>query len=105
MLYIESVDDLEAKLKEAGDKLVVIDFFATWCGPCEAIAPKFEDLAKKYTNVLFYKVDVDETGEVAEKCDVSAMPTFLFFKNGKKVDDGVIGADSNKLEEKIKALQ
>jgi thioredoxin 1 len=62
--------------------LVIIDFFATWCGPCKKIAPVYEELAKKYDTVTFLKVDVDESQEIASQFDISAMPTFVFLKNG-----------------------
>jgi thioredoxin 1 len=78
---------------------VVIDFFATWCGPCKRIAPHFEELAKKYhPHIQFLKVDVDESAELASDFDISAMPTFLFLKNGVIVKR-VEGADMAALEQ------
>lgn len=77
---------------------VVIDFFATWCGPCKRIAPVFEDLADKfYPKVQFFKVDVDESGELVNLYDISAMPTFVFLKDGQVVKK-VEGADMAGLE-------
>ncbi|OMH82285.1 Thioredoxin-1 [Zancudomyces culisetae] len=84
--------------------LVVVDFFATWCGPCKMIAPKFEQFSNQYTDVRFIKVDVDEQEEIAALADVSAMPTFKFYKNGALVDS-IIGANVALLENKIKTLQ
>eukprot|EP00468_Gymnochlora_sp_CCMP2014_P010410 CAMPEP_0167761210 /NCGR_PEP_ID=MMETSP0110_2-20121227/12042_1 /TAXON_ID=629695 /ORGANISM="Gymnochlora sp., Strain CCMP2014" /LENGTH=87 /DNA_ID=CAMNT_0007647861 /DNA_START=82 /DNA_END=342 /DNA_ORIENTATION=+ len=72
-------------LEKAGDKLVVVDFTATWCGPCQKIAPFFEELQTKYPNAVFVKVDVDENAETSEQCGITAMPTFQFFKKGEKV--------------------
>ncbi|CAN1824141.1 Thioredoxin H1, partial [Linum perenne] len=73
-------------------KLAVVDFTASWCGPCRFIAPVLADLAKKMPNVLFLKVDVDELREF----EVEAMPTFIFFKEGKIVGK-VIGARKEEL--------
>jgi thioredoxin 1 len=76
---------------------VVIDFFATWCGPCKRIAPFFKQLADEYVGITFLKVDVDESPELTNAFDVSAMPTFVFLKNGKIVKR-VEGADIKEIE-------
>jgi thioredoxin 1 len=76
---------------------VVIDFFATWCGPCKRIAPTFEKLAESLTSIQFFKVDVDESQDLVNQFDISAMPTFVFLKDGKEVKR-VEGADMRELE-------
>jgi len=98
---LDSKASFDEFLKNAGDALVVVDFFAEWCGPCKMIAPKVKKFANDYTDVYFAKVDVDENDETAEAEGVSAMPTFKFYKNGKKVDE-LTGANEKKLEELIK---
>ena len=75
----------------------MIDCFATWCGPCKVIAPEVVKLAKKYTSTRFYKLDVDDVPDVAHELGVRAMPTFLLFKDGKKVGE-VVGANKQALE-------
>jgi len=95
--HILSVEELEKAFREAGDKLVLIDFYATWCGSCKTIAPDLEKLAAAHSNVVVLKVDVDEAEEVAQKYDVSAMPTFKLFHKGKEIDM-VMGANLPKLE-------
>lgn len=77
--------------------LVVIDFFATWCGPCKKIAPFFEQLSEEYEKITFLKVDVDESQELVDKYNIQAMPTFVFLKDDvvvKKVE----GASVQELE-------
>lgn len=70
----------------AGTKLVVIDFFAEWCGPCKMIAPKLEEISSTMSDkVVVLKVDVDECEDVAMAYKISSMPTFVFIKNGKPV--------------------
>ncbi|KAI8621876.1 thioredoxin-like protein [Chytriomyces sp. MP71] len=81
----------------SASKLTVVDFTATWCGPCKAVAPRFEALAAKFSNCSFIKVDVDEQKDIAQQYGVRAMPTFMLFKSGKKLDE-VVGADIGKVE-------
>ncbi|CAK7334441.1 unnamed protein product [Dovyalis caffra] len=81
-------------------KLMVIDFAASWCGPCRVIAPFLAELAKEFPHVTFLKLDVDELKSVAEEWAVEAMPTFLFLKEGKLVDK-VVGAKKEKLRQTI----
>jgi len=90
--------DFKAQLEAAGGKLVVIDFFATWCGPCKMIAPHLEEMDKTMDDVVFLKVDVDECEDIAAEYNITAMPTFIFLKNKAKVAD-LTGANIEKLKE------
>ncbi|KAF1811572.1 thioredoxin-domain-containing protein [Eremomyces bilateralis CBS 781.70] len=89
----------------SGSTYVVADFFATWCGPCKVIAPVFEQLATqegKKGNLAFVKVDVDQCQEIAQKYGVSAMPTFLVFRNST-VTQTIRGADAAALRAAVRA--
>ena len=78
---------------EVGDKLLVVDFTATWCGPCQRIAPAFAALADEYADsTICVKIDVDVLGELAQELGVTSMPTFLFFRSGEVIDT-MRGAD------------
>lgn len=88
-----------------GDKPLVVDFWATWCGPCRMIAPLISELAEEYEGkVVVGKCDVEEQEDIAVEYGIRNIPTILFFKGGKQVDK-LVGAQSKaKLEEKFKAL-
>ncbi|XP_017075577.2 thioredoxin-2 [Drosophila eugracilis] len=104
MVYqVKDKNDLDGQLTKAGGKLVVLDFFATWCGPCKAISPKLADLSTQYADsVIVLKVDVDDCEDIAMEYNVSSMPTFVFIKNGVKVEE-FAGANATRLEDVIKA--
>ncbi|KAL3817167.1 hypothetical protein ACHAXA_006167 [Cyclostephanos tholiformis] len=99
----QTLSDLESRIQSAAlqDKLTVVDFTATWCGPCKMIAPFFKEMSEEMgTRVQFVKVDVDDNPEAAQKYGVSAMPTFLFVKGGEVVDR-LMGANTERLRELI----
>ncbi|RLL98919.1 hypothetical protein CFD26_106537 [Aspergillus turcosus] len=81
------------------DKPAVIDFWATWCGPCRFISPVFEKLSDdpQFADVGFYKVDADEQDRIAQEVGIRAMPTFMVFKDGQKINE-LVGANPQQLE-------
>ena len=93
-----------ASLK-AGNLPLVVDFWATWCGPCRMVAPIIEELAKTYEGkVVIGKCDVEECEDLTAEFGIRNIPSILFFKNGEVVDK-VIGAQPKaKFVEKIEAL-
>ncbi len=76
----------------SGEKLLFVDFWATWCGPCRVMDPIVEKLASKYSDrVVFGKVNVDEEMNISSRYEVFSIPTFMIFKGGEPMD-AVIGA-------------
>jgi len=98
---IQDDEEFATVMQSAGGKLVVVDYNATWCGPCQKIHPVYTQLAKKYPNALFLGVDVDRCREIAMQQNVSSLPTFIFYRNGTKIDQ-MKGADAAGLEAMIK---
>ena len=84
------------------DKLVMVDFWAEWCGPCRMVGPVVEQLGDEYPDVLVAsKLDVDSNPAIARKYRVMNIPTILFFKNGEQVDKVVGAVPKAKLEEVV----
>ncbi|KAG5502802.1 hypothetical protein JKF63_04570 [Porcisia hertigi] len=95
---VSTLAELEAFAHQP--KLTVVDFFATWCGPCKTIAPLIENLASTKPHVNFAKVDVDRSPDVVRAYSIRAMPTFYFFKSGKVVAT-FEGADINSVRQLV----
>lgn len=95
---------VELKAASEFDELVssgetfLVDFFAVWCGPCKAIAPRIEKLAEESAGkpIKFVKVDVDKLSELTQRLAISAMPTFQLYKAGAMVEE-IVGADFGKI--------
>jgi len=97
----DSQFETELTSTDVEGKLVVVDFSAEWCGPCKRIAPFYDEMSTKYPRAVFLRVDVDQCSSAASTYNVTAMPTFIFFKNNALLDK-IQGADNAALEAKIK---
>ena len=93
--------NFEEKVTQS-DAPVLVDFWAAWCGPCTMLSPIVEQLAEEHPEISFGKVNVDEAPELAQRFQVSAIPTLVLFKDGKAVDVSVGVKAKDDLEEFIK---
>lgn len=82
IVHANSVEEFEKEVKSG---LVLVDFFATWCGPCKMLAPVLEEVSNEQAKAKIVKLDVDLAGQVAARYEVMAVPTMILFKDGKPV--------------------
>ena len=103
-MAVEVLDNNFKEIINSG-KPVVIDFWATWCGPCRMVSPIIDKLAEEYAGrVTIGKVNVDENNDIVSEFGIRNIPTVLFFNNGKQVDKQVGAAPENVFVKKIEAL-
>ena len=81
--HINNAAEFDAAIKEG---TVLVDFFATWCGPCKMLSPVLEEVSEENPNVSILKIDVDEVGELAARYGIQSIPTLMLFKNGQRVE-------------------
>lgn len=84
------------------DKMVLIDFYAEWCGPCKMLAPTIEELAKENENIKIAKINVDDEKDLALEYQIMSIPTVVAIKNGQEIDRSIGLVSKSKLENMIK---
>ncbi len=102
-MALQFTDQTAREAIESG-KPVVIDFWATWCGPCIKLGPVVEELAEKYPDVLIGKLNIDDNDEIASANRVRNIPTVLFFNNGELKERSVGLVKLSDLEAKLQAI-
>jgi thioredoxin 1 len=103
-MALELTDITGQEIINSGE-MVVIDFWAPWCGPCKMVGPIVEKLAENYSDtVKIGKLNIDDNNDLATAYGVRNIPTILFFKNGQVVDKQVGATQEAKLDEKIQNL-
>lgn len=86
------------------NKLIVVNFFATWCGPCRLAAPKLKKMASDFKDAIFCKIDIDENQSLATRFVIRAMPTYMVFKDGEEIGT-IVGANLNKVAALLRPKQ
>lgn len=87
---------------ETKEGVVLVDFWANWCGPCKMLTPVLEQLSGEMKEVKFFKVNVDENGELAQQFRIASIPTVMIFKDGEVVDKMMGFRPKNQVEEFLK---
>lgn len=98
MKYLET-EEFE---KEINKGTVLVDFYATWCGPCQMLGPILEEIEKENPQLNILKIDVDKFPEIAKKYGIMSIPTLIVFKEGKLVKTNVGYLDKKEIEDLIK---
>ena len=102
--FAELVSDYTGEWQMKSDVPVIVDFNATWCGPCRMLAPIMEELSEENQSIKFAKLDVDEVSQVASRYMIASIPTLLFFKDGTLVETQIGFSSKEALEAKFKEL-
>ena len=104
IMEITERSELDNITEENPNTLLILDFYATWCGPCKRVMPGFLAMAEEYKDIFFVKVDVDEADDLSEEYGIAATPTFIFVKSGETLEV-YNGTDETKIRSLIEELK
>ena len=99
--HLNNAQDFEKEVKEG---LVLVDFYADWCGPCRMLAPVLEEISKQQANIKFVSVNVDENPTLSERFGVFSIPCVVFIKGGKEISRSVGFMPKSDLENFLKDI-
>lgn len=102
MIYIENAKQYQELLDN--NHYVIVDFFATWCGPCRMISPILEEIEDENQNIIVAKIDVDKVTELASKYAIASIPTIFFVKNGEVVHEQIGFISKSRIEQIINSV-
>lgn len=103
-IHIENSKQISDLIKNTKGKVVVVDFWAGWCGPCVGFAPTFERMSGEFQDCVFAKVEVDECPEAADEAQIQSIPSFHIYLNGQK-QEVIVGAAETRVRDAIKKAQ
>lgn len=99
MIYLENEKDFNEEIKK---EIVLVDFYATWCGPCRLLEPVIETFAKEHEDVYVVKIDVDKFPNISREYTIMSIPTLLVFKDGKLANKHIGYLEKKQIEDLIK---
>jgi thioredoxin len=95
-------ENFESEIKKS--KLMIVDFYANWCGPCQMLKPVFKKVSEEFKKIKFAKVNTEEEQELAEKCEIKSIPCLIIFRNGEEIERMVGYQTEDDLREKVDEL-
>ena len=102
---IKTFSDFEKKVIKEQKKIVLVDFFTPWCGPCQIMGPLLEKIAKNFKNkIIFYKVNIDKNQDLANKYHILSIPTLIIFKKGQIIKTFLGLDDERQITKKLENL-
>ncbi len=103
-MAVKQINDQDLSKSIAQNGKVIVDCYANWCGPCRMLSPIIDEIADELTDINFYKLDVDESEEIAKQYGIMSIPTLLFFNHGELKEKSVGFIPKDEIVEIIKKI-